>query len=168
MYTATQDNDIHFNQLHKDDNSRIKYKKTCGHCGEEVTSKDLIKGYEYDKDHYVVVTDDELEKIKTGSPDSRSSLQIIQDALPQIAHWFASQYRLSAKRICTTQMPCCDESVSSRFRYATQGVRVRFFIPPPCSMEPDPVIRTPNLRRYALEESSKRQGQNHRNAHLIA
>jgi DNA end-binding protein Ku len=28
MYTATQDNDIHFNQLHKEDNSRIRYKKT--------------------------------------------------------------------------------------------------------------------------------------------
>ncbi|MBU3188766.1 Ku protein [Clostridium bowmanii] len=32
LYSATQDNDIHFNQLHKDDNSRIKYKNTCGHC----------------------------------------------------------------------------------------------------------------------------------------
>ena len=30
MYTATQDNDIHFNQLHKDDNARIRYKR-CAH-----------------------------------------------------------------------------------------------------------------------------------------
>ncbi|HCM12469.1 MAG TPA: Ku protein, partial [Lachnospiraceae bacterium] len=36
MYTATQDNDIHFNQLHKEDNSRIRYKKTCAHCGKEI------------------------------------------------------------------------------------------------------------------------------------
>ena len=57
MYTATQDNDIHFNQLHNEDNGRIKYKKSCGHCGKEVTTKDIIKGYQYDKDHYVVVTD---------------------------------------------------------------------------------------------------------------
>jgi DNA end-binding protein Ku len=77
MYTATQDNDIHFNQLHKDDNSRIKYKKTCSHCGEEVTSKDLIKGYEYDKDHYVVITDDDLEKIKT---EKEKSIQIMHFA----------------------------------------------------------------------------------------
>ena len=33
MYTATQDNDIHLNQLHKEDNSRIKYRKSCSHCG---------------------------------------------------------------------------------------------------------------------------------------
>lgn len=65
MYTAVQDNDISFNQLHKDDFQRIRYKKVCGHCGEEVKPEDIVKGYQYDKDHYVIVTDDDLEKIKT-------------------------------------------------------------------------------------------------------
>lgn len=77
MYTATQDNDIHFNQLHKEDNSRIKYKKSCSHCGQEITTKDIIKGYEYDKDHYVVVTDDDLEKIKS---EKEKSIQILHFA----------------------------------------------------------------------------------------
>ncbi len=77
MHTATQDNDIRFNQLHKEDNSRIRYKKTCGHCGKEVTSQDIIKGYEYDKDKYVVVTDDEIEKIKT---EKEKSIQILHFA----------------------------------------------------------------------------------------
>jgi DNA end-binding protein Ku len=77
MYTATQDNDIHFNQLHKEDNMRIKYKKTCAHCGEEVTSKDIIKGYQYDTNHYVIVTDDDLEKIKT---EKEKSIQILHFA----------------------------------------------------------------------------------------
>jgi len=74
MYTATQDNDIHFNQLHKDDKQRIRYKKVCGHCGKEVTTNDIIKGYQYDSDHYVVITDDELEKIKT---EKEKSIQIL-------------------------------------------------------------------------------------------
>ena len=65
MYKATQDNDIHFNQLDKESKARIKYKKYCSHCGKEVTANDIIKGYEYEKDKYVVMTDDELEKIKT-------------------------------------------------------------------------------------------------------
>lgn len=77
MYTATQDNDIHFNQLHKDDNERVRYKKTCGHCGKELTSKDIIKGYQYDKDHYVVISDEELEKIKT---EKDKSIQILHFA----------------------------------------------------------------------------------------
>ena len=77
MYTATQDNDIHFNQLHKTDNERIIYKKTCGHCGVEVTTKDIIRGYQYDKDHYVIITDDDLEKIKT---EEEKSIQILHFA----------------------------------------------------------------------------------------
>lgn len=65
LYTAAQDNDISFNQLHKDDNQRIRYKKICSHCGKEVTSNDIIKGFEYDKDKYVIITDEDFEKIKT-------------------------------------------------------------------------------------------------------
>lgn len=65
LYAATQDNDISFNQLHKADGSRIRYKKVCGNCGKEVTPKDIVRGYEYAKGRYVVVTDEEIEKIKT-------------------------------------------------------------------------------------------------------
>jgi DNA end-binding protein Ku len=77
MYTATQDNDIHFNQLHKEDNSRIRYKKTCAHCGKEIAAEDIVKGFEYDKDQYVVVTDEEIEKIKT---EKEKSIQILHFA----------------------------------------------------------------------------------------
>ena len=77
MYTATQDNDIHFNQLHKDDNSRIRYKKTCAHCGKEIKSEDIVKGYQYDDDKYVVVTDEEIERIKT---EKEKSIQILHFA----------------------------------------------------------------------------------------
>lgn len=65
LYKTTVDNDIHFNQLEKESKARIRYKKYCSHCGKEVASSDIIKGYEYEKDKYVVMTDDELEKIKT-------------------------------------------------------------------------------------------------------
>ncbi len=77
MYTTTRDNDIHFNQLHKEDNSRVRYKKTCAHCGKEITAKDIVKGFEYDKDKYVVVTDEEIEKIKT---EKEKSIQILHFA----------------------------------------------------------------------------------------
>ena len=77
MYTATQDRDVHFNQLHKEDSSRIRYKKTCAHCGKEITAADIVKGFEYDKDQYVVVTDDEIERIKT---EKEKSIQILHFA----------------------------------------------------------------------------------------
>ena len=65
LYKTTIDNDIHFNQLCKDSKERIQYKKYCRHCNKEVTSDDIIKGYEYEKGKYVVMTNEELEKIKT-------------------------------------------------------------------------------------------------------
>jgi DNA end-binding protein Ku len=77
LYTAIQDNDIHFNQLHKEDHERIRYKKVCGHCGKEISSNDIVKGYEYDKDHYVIVTEEEIEKIKT---EKEKSIQILHFA----------------------------------------------------------------------------------------
>jgi len=77
MYTAIQDNDIHFNQLHKEDESRIRYKKICAHCEKEVKQEDIVKGYQYDKDHYVTVSDEELEKIKTAKD---KSIQILHFA----------------------------------------------------------------------------------------
>lgn len=65
LYTATQDNDIHFNQLCKEDGSRVKYKKICSGCGKEVGADGIVKGFEYEPGKYVTMTDDDFEKAKT-------------------------------------------------------------------------------------------------------
>lgn len=65
LYTATQDNDIHFNQICKEDGSRVKYKKVCSGCGKEVGPNDIVKGFEYEKGKYVTLTNDDFEKAKT-------------------------------------------------------------------------------------------------------
>ena len=62
MYTATEEKSFKFNQLHEKDGGRIKYKRTCSVCGEEVTWDEITKGFEYEKDHYVVLSDDEVER----------------------------------------------------------------------------------------------------------
>lgn len=77
MYTATQDSDISFNQLHEADGQRVRYKKVCGHCGQEVKSEDIVKGYEYAENQYITVTEDDLEKIKT---EKDKSIQILHFA----------------------------------------------------------------------------------------
>ncbi len=65
MYTAVQDNDIRFNQLSRKTNSRVRYKKVDGASGEEIAQNDIVKGYQYDKDKYVIVSDEDFEAIKT-------------------------------------------------------------------------------------------------------
>jgi len=58
--------DIHLNQLHGCCKSRIKYKKTCPLHG-EVASGDIVSGYEFATDQYVVVDPDELDRLRTES-----------------------------------------------------------------------------------------------------
>ena len=65
LYKTTVDNDIHFNQLCRESKGRIQYKKYCRHCDKEIKSEGIIKGYEYEKGKCVVMTNEELEKIKT-------------------------------------------------------------------------------------------------------
>lgn len=65
LHTANQDNDIHFNQLCREDGSRIRYKRVCSHCGKEVAGKDIVKGFEFAPDQYITMTDEDFEKAKT-------------------------------------------------------------------------------------------------------
>lgn len=66
LYTATQDTGVSFNQLHKVCKQRIKYKKVCPVCDvTDLKSDDIVKGYEYEKGKYVIMEDEDLEKIKT-------------------------------------------------------------------------------------------------------
>lgn len=65
LHTATADHDIHFNQLCKEDGSRVKYKKVCAHCGKEVGATDIVKGFEFSPGQYVTMTDADFEKAKT-------------------------------------------------------------------------------------------------------
>lgn len=63
---CVKENDIGFNMLEKKTKSRVKYKKTCVDCNEkEVKNKDIVKGYQYEKDKYVIFTDEDFEKLKT-------------------------------------------------------------------------------------------------------
>lgn len=58
---------ISFKQLHKEDMGRVAYRKVCRNCSEELGMKDIVKGYEYADDQYVVLEKQELESIKLKS-----------------------------------------------------------------------------------------------------
>ena len=77
LYTTTRDNDVKFNQLCKDTKERVKYKKICPSCNKEVRSEEIIKGYEYESDKYVTMTEDELEKIKTKKDKTIHIMQFV-------------------------------------------------------------------------------------------
>jgi DNA end-binding protein Ku len=63
LYLATESKGISFNMLHKDDLSRIQMKVWCPVEDEPISRGDTVKGYEYAPGQYVVVTDEDLEKV---------------------------------------------------------------------------------------------------------
>ena len=67
-YTASSSSGaaISLNQLHEDCHSRIKYQKNCPVHG-EVRSEEIVMGYEFAKDQYVVIDTDELDKLRSES-----------------------------------------------------------------------------------------------------
>lgn len=60
-----KNNDIAFNQLHKKCGSRISYVKYCSHCKKEVKQEDIVKGYEYENDTYVTLSNEEFKNLKS-------------------------------------------------------------------------------------------------------
>ncbi|WP_160721105.1 non-homologous end joining protein Ku [Bacillus sp. USDA818B3_A] len=64
LHTATEDKDIKLRTLHNKCHAPIKYEKICTVCEEEVKPEDIVKAYEYTKGKFVVLDNDELEKLR--------------------------------------------------------------------------------------------------------
>jgi len=67
VYPATEEKTLRFNQLHDEDGGRVRYKRVCEKDGEEVSFEHIVKGYEVEKDRYVVLTDEDLNAIPVES-----------------------------------------------------------------------------------------------------
>jgi DNA end-binding protein Ku len=67
LTTAVSEKDISFHQLHKKCGSRIKYQKWCPHDEEVVSNDEIVKGYEYSKGNYVIMTDEDFEDVPVPS-----------------------------------------------------------------------------------------------------
>jgi DNA end-binding protein Ku len=77
LFTAVRSgkNDIAFNFLHKKDKGRIKNERVCSVDGKQVPWDEIVRGYEYEKGQYVILTD---EDIKKASVEATQSVDIVQ------------------------------------------------------------------------------------------
>lgn len=67
VVAATEEKSLKFNQLHDEDMGRIRYKRVCAVDGQEVDFDHIVKGYELEKDRYVVITEDDLDRVEVPS-----------------------------------------------------------------------------------------------------
>lgn len=67
LYSAVETKTPRFHLLHDEDGGRIRYQRVCSVCGKEVGWDDIVKGFEYSKDHYVRLTDEDFESLDVES-----------------------------------------------------------------------------------------------------
>jgi DNA end-binding protein Ku len=78
VFPATESSaSISFNQLHAECRTRIQQKRWCPHCSREVPNTEIVKGYEFEKGRYVVVSEDDIEKVR---PESTRIIDLVQFA----------------------------------------------------------------------------------------
>jgi len=75
MFAAARGERISFNQLHKECHSRLKQPLFCPTCNRNVERSEIVKGYEYEKDQYVLFNEEELDKIE---PPSAHVMEILE------------------------------------------------------------------------------------------
>ncbi|MEO6835547.1 MAG: Ku protein [Candidatus Tumulicola sp.] len=75
LFTAVKSDELSFNMLHKGDEGRIKYERVCSVDGKPVPWDEIVKGYEYEKGQYVILTDDDFKKV---NPEATQSVDILE------------------------------------------------------------------------------------------
>lgn len=63
VYSATSNHDVRFHQVHGEDGGRIRYKRTCEVCGEEVSYADIVKGFETPEGELITLDENDLASL---------------------------------------------------------------------------------------------------------
>jgi DNA end-binding protein Ku len=100
LYTATEERDVSFHQVHRDDGGRIRYKRVCALDGEEVPYADIAKGYELPGGEMVVLTDEDLADLPLSTSRVVDVLSFVPlDQVDPI--YFAKSYYLEPDKAAT-------------------------------------------------------------------
>ncbi|PKW27913.1 Ku protein [Phycicoccus duodecadis] len=124
LYSATENHDVQFRQVHREDGGRIRYKRMCSIDGEEVSYDDIAKGYETEDGDMVVLTDDDFADLP-----SRTSKEIgVTKFVPadQIdPMWLDKSYFLEPDKSATKPYVLLRDALESEKRVAIVTVSIR-------------------------------------------
>jgi DNA end-binding protein Ku len=92
LFSAARSESISFNQLHKSDNSRIKQVVFCQAEDKPVPRSELVKGYEYEKDRYVVIDDEDIKKVAPSTAKVMEILEFVKSTEVDPVYFESSYY----------------------------------------------------------------------------
>lgn len=77
LFRTTRDTAVSFNQLCKETHQRVRYRKFCPGCKRELKPDEIVRGYQFEKDRYIVLDDEELEALKSEQDRNIHILQFV-------------------------------------------------------------------------------------------
>jgi DNA end-binding protein Ku len=124
LYSATEEKDVAFHQVHREDGGRIRYKRVCQTCGEEVAYSDIAKGYELSNGEVVILTDEDFADLPLSTSRSIDVLEFVP--LEQVDPiYFAKSYYLEPESAGTKPYVLLREALEQSGRVALVKIALR-------------------------------------------
>lgn len=124
LYAATGEHSVPLHQVHRDDGGRIRYKKVCSVCGEEVAMNEMAKGYQTDDGQMVVLTDEDLDELPLATEREIAVEEFVpSDQVDPIM--LAKTYYLEPERTATKPYALLREALKTTDRMAVVKVALR-------------------------------------------
>jgi len=92
LFSAARSETVSFNQLHAADHSRVKQVLYCQHEDKPVPRNELVKGYEYEKDKYVVIGEEDLKKAMPATAKTMEILEFVKTSQVDAVYFESSYY----------------------------------------------------------------------------
>lgn len=124
LYSATENHDVQFRQVHRTDGGRIRYKRFCSLDGEEIAYDDIAKGYETEDGEMVVLTDEDMAGLPTRSSKEISVEKFVpEDQIDPML--LDKSYYLEPDKSATKPYVLLREALEAQGRMAVVTVSIR-------------------------------------------
>src|SRR5256886_10970280 len=124
LYSATEEKDIRFHQVHREDGGRIKYQRVCSIDGKEVSYDDIAKGYDLGGGEMVILTDDDFADLPLSTSRAIEVLEFVPaEQVDPIL--YAKAYYLEPEGTATKPYILLRDALSEVDRVAVVNVTLR-------------------------------------------
>jgi DNA end-binding protein Ku len=124
LFSATEEHDIRFHQVHRADGGRIKYKRTCSVDGKEVSYDEIAKGYELDNGETIILTDEDFAQLPLKTTREIDVVEFVPDSQVDPV-MYAKTYYLEPEGKATKPYVLLREALKSTDRVAIVKVALR-------------------------------------------
>jgi len=94
LFSGARSSGISFNMLHRTDKSRLKQQYVCQADGQVVDRSDIVKGYEFRKDEYIIIEPDEIKKIEPQTAKTMEILEFVKESEVDPVYFESSYYMM--------------------------------------------------------------------------